>query len=251
MKEFNWTCPFCQNRQTVTDSKYHSQQHGIAVGESKHGRIGVHLLAIGCSNPNCKDVQISLHVGTDKSQNLQYAYQFHKAISTHNLRPESSHKIQPDFIPTPIVQDYIEASRIRDLSPKASATLSRRCIQGMIRDFCKISKNRLIDEITELSKLLDAGTAPAGVNSESVEAIDHVRSIGNIGAHMEKDIDIIVDVDPGEAQALLDLIEMLFEEWYVARNTRQERLAKLKTIADEKAAAKKVEINSAVSVAKT
>ena len=58
---------------------------------------------------------------------------------------------------------------------------------------------------------------------------------------MEKDIDVIVDVDPGEAQALLDLIEMLFEEWYIARNTRQEKLAKLKTIADEKAAAKKVE----------
>jgi Domain of unknown function (DUF4145) len=143
------------------------------------------------------------------------------------------------------VQDYIEASRIRDLSPKASATLARRCIQGMIRDFCKTSKNRLIDEIKELSKRLEEETVPAGVNSESVEAIDHVRSIGNIGAHMEKDIGVIVDVDPGEAQTLLDLIEMLFEEWYVARNNRQEKLAKLKLIADEKASAKKIEVPSA------
>ena len=59
----------------------------------------------------------------------------------------------------------------------------------MIRDFCGISKNRLIDEITELSNRVATGTAPPGVNGESVEAIDHVRSIGNIGAHMEKDID--------------------------------------------------------------
>ena len=30
------------------------------------------------------------------------------------------------------------------------------------------------------------------------QAIDAVRSIGNIGAHMEKDINLIVDVDPEE-----------------------------------------------------
>ena len=162
-------------------------------------------------------------------------------VSRHSLWPAGNYKPQPDFIPSLIVQDYIEASRIRDLSPKASATLSRRCIQGMIRDFCKISKNRLIDEIKELSDRLQKGTAPQGVNSESVEAIDHVRSIGNIGAHMEKDIDVIVEVDPDEAQALINLIELLFEEWYVARNKRQESLAKIKTIADNKAVAKKAE----------
>lgn len=58
---------------------------------------------------------------------------------------------------------------------------------------------------------------------------------------MEKDIDVIVEVDPDEAQALINLIELLFEEWYVARNKRQESLAKIKTIADNKAVAKKAE----------
>ena len=57
---------------------------------------------------------------------------------------------------------------------------------------------------------------------ESVEAIDHVRTIGNIGAHMEKDIDLIIEVDPGEAQALIELIELLFEEWYVAKYEREQ-----------------------------
>jgi len=32
------------------------------------------------------------------------------------------------------------------------------------------------------------------------EAIDAVRKLGNIGAHMEKDINVIVDVDPEEAE---------------------------------------------------
>ena len=36
-----------------------------------------------------------------------------------------------------------------------------------------------------------------------------VRKVGNIGAHMEKDINVIVDVDPDEAQHLIGLITFL------------------------------------------
>jgi hypothetical protein len=100
----------------------------------------------------------------------------------------------------------------------------------MIRDFCEISKNRLIDEIRELRNLADKGELPSGVAADTIDAIDHIRSIGNIGAHFEKDIDVIVDVDPGEAQALLELIEMLFEEWYVARDVRSRRLKRIESI---------------------
>jgi hypothetical protein len=73
-----------------------------------------------------------------------------------------------------------------------------------------------------------------GVTAESVEAIDHVRGLGNIGAHMEKDINIIIEIDPGEAQSLIELIELLFEEWYVAREERHRRLSRLKHISAEK-----------------
>jgi hypothetical protein len=82
--------------------------------------------------------------------------------------------------------------------------------------------------------MVDAGQAPAGVQADTVDAIDHVRQIGNIGAHMEKDINLIVDVDPDEAQVLIELTELLFDEWYVARKTRTERLTKLGVIAGEK-----------------
>lgn len=51
------------------------------------------------------------------------------------IRPVSSAKQFPDYIPQAIKQDYEEACAIVYLSPKASATLSRRCLQGMIRDF--------------------------------------------------------------------------------------------------------------------
>jgi hypothetical protein len=53
---------------------------------------------------------------------------------------------------------------------------------------------------------------------------------------MEKDINLIIEVDPGEAQALIELIEMLFAEWYVARHDRQQKLARVAAIANEKKA---------------
>src|SRR6266496_1514628 len=104
----------------------------------------------------------------------------------------------------------------------------------MIRDFCKISKKRLVDEINELRKQVESGHGPPGVLLDSVDAIDDVRKIGNIGAHMEADINVIVDVDPNEAQTLIELVEALFLEWYVAAEARKARLGHLKKIAADK-----------------
>ena len=56
-------------------------------------------------------------------------------VKRWRLIPESDAKVFPDYIPQQIREDYVEASKIKELSPKASATLSRRCLQGMIRDF--------------------------------------------------------------------------------------------------------------------
>ena len=151
-----------------------------------------------------------------------------------NIVPDSFAKPQPDFIPLVLREDYKEACLIRDLSPKASATLARRCLQGMIRDFCGIAKASLSEEIQALRKLIDEGAAPAGVSAESVDAIDHVRGLGNIGAHMEKNIDHIVAVDPAEAQLMIDLIESLFEEWYVEKDRRVKRFKAIAAMAEDK-----------------
>ena len=67
---------------------------------------------------------------------------------------------------------------------------------------------RLIDEIEAIEDKVDPLTW---------KAIDAVRSVGNIGAHMEKDINVIVDVDPDEAAQLISLIEILIKDWYITR----------------------------------
>ena len=134
-------------------------------------------------------------------------------IGTINIRPLSFAMQFPDYVPLPIRQDYTEACAIVSLSPKASATLSRRCLQGMIRDFWGISKPRLVDEINSLKDKIPA---------QQWRVIDGLRRIGNIGAHMENDINTIVDIDPDEANKLIKLIELLIEQWYINRHNQEQ-----------------------------
>lgn len=238
--EFNWTCPFCDRDQSVAESKFGTSIGGLGVYQNSEGPLALQHITIGCANPECKKVTVHVTVGHAEYNPNFGGLKFTTLTYLFNQRiiPGGVGKPQPDFIPQAIRRDYDEACLIRDLSPKAAATLIRRCLQGMIRDFSGISKNRLVDEIDALREAVKDGSADRSITPETVEAIDHVRGVGNIGAHMEKDIDHIVPVDPGEAQALIDLVEMLFEEWYVAREKRQQQLAKIAGIADSKKALK-------------
>nr|DAV01079.1 MAG TPA: protein of unknown function (DUF4145) [Caudoviricetes sp.] len=143
--------------------------------------------------------------------------------------PDSSARQFPDYIPQQIRSDYEEACAIVERSPKAAATLARRCLQGMIRDFWGICKGRLIDEINALQDKVTAA---------QWAAIDAIRKVGNIGAHMEKDVNLIVDVTPEEAQTLISMIELLLDKWYVARHDEQQLLSRVVAISDQKTSAK-------------
>lgn len=227
-----WVCAFCNHPQIYYDKNSSASSDTLWLGEAQ-GNLQYVTSAIRCLNAGCNQITLEFAIYKhDRAKNGDCGLR----KGSWSLWPESASRPQPDYIPEPLRQDYYEACLIRDKSPKASATLARRCLQGMIRDFCKISKSRLIDEINTLRTAIDAGTAPAGVTPETIDAIDSVRSVGNIGAHMEKDINIIVDVDPSEAQLLINLIEILFDEWYIARHIRAERLAKVTALSAEKKA---------------
>jgi hypothetical protein len=55
---------------------------------------------------------------------------------------------------------------------------------------------------------------------------------------MERDINLIVDVDPEEADLLLRLIEVLLEEWYIRCHEREEHMQKVIAAAQAKTASK-------------
>lgn len=219
----NYTCPYCGRPTTITSPNQYSNWEKISINRSTSGEVGFKVTAVTCPNEECNKLVL---VGQLTSAYQQYG-NWHESsiIKTWRLLPESEAKVLPDYIPEPIKEDYYEACRIRDLSPKASATLARRCLQGMIRDFWKISKVRLKDEIDALEEKIDPDTWAS---------IDAVRNVGNIGAHMEKDINIIIDVEPAEAQLLIGLIEQLVDDWYVDRENRKKRADNLKNLANSK-----------------
>ncbi|MDD2864016.1 MAG: DUF4145 domain-containing protein [Methylococcales bacterium] len=223
----NWTCPYCNRHCTVGDDNVKTLR-GINYISETYGAYRADTQVITCPNPECQKQTISLGI-----YQIDSTAQYHNVIKKlhyWNLLPESMAKPFPDYIPQQIRNDYNEACLIRDKSPKASATLSRRCLQGIIRDFWDIRESRLIDEIKALEDKVDANTWTA---------IDSVRHIGNIGAHMEKDVNVIIDVEPEEAGLLIELIETLFTEWYVQRYERKQRMDKIVGLATQKKEEKK------------
>ena len=132
-------------------------------------------------------------------------------------------------VPRSVAEDYNEACLIKDLSPKAAATLCRRALQGMIRDFWGVAKGTLAAELKEIEPQCDR---------ELFAAMTGLRSVGNIGAHPERDISLIIDVEEGEVESLLGLLHILDKDWYVARVARAERLASVVALGASKAALK-------------
>lgn len=168
--------------------------------------------AVKC--PKCKKVSIfGIGIGGDIKEVEFLIY------------PRSNAKQIPEYVPEQIRQDYKEACDILHISPKASATLSRRCLQGMIRNTQDVKFGNLSSEIKQLENKIPAS---------QWSAIDALRKIGNIGAHMEKDASIIVDIEQNEANLLIKLVEFLINEWYTSKHDSEEMMAEIKRVAEEK-----------------
>ena len=236
-EDFNWTCPYCNQPTTITFPNHDTYCHLVHIENSKMSDgygIGYRGNIIVCPNSSCKRISFTMQL---KKTNIIYGgkqrvVETPTVLNEWELLPDSHAKPQPSYIPKQISQDYIEACRIKKLSAKASATLSRRCLQGMIRDFwnIKAKSGKLYDEISELKDKIGA---------DEWAAIDAVRSVGNIGAHMEKDVNVIIDVEPKEAELLIKLIEDLLKDWYVTKHDREERQKELIKLAKSKKDAKK------------
>ena len=225
MPTFAWRCPFCNHNATIGNENTAGTSYSFEEG-NKYGKQLVSWRAITCPNPSCHEYTFEVWIRDHKRRPGGSADSFIVTPRHYwHLVPAAEMKVFPDYVPDAIVADYKEACSIQTLSPKASATLARRCLQGIIRDFWKVNPGRLVDEIAAIHEK---------VHQRTWDAIEAVRKIGNIGAHMEKDIDLIVDVEPEEAKLLVGLIENLVEDWYVASHDRESRMSKLISAARDK-----------------
>lgn len=108
------------------------------------------------------------------------------------------------------------------VSPKASAALSRRCLQNVLRDAAKVKHSHLAVEIQEV---LDSGQ----LRSDVAEVVDAIRHIGNFAAHPTKSTNTgeILPVEEHEAEWNLEILELLFRDYYVEPTTRKKKLEAL------------------------
>ena len=229
----SWTCPVCARHATIG---VHDRDRKVVDLDCETGRSdGQSFRIFGflrrCPHPECKSNVLSVSV-------RRAAYEWRNTgrhvtvdnsvggfAGSFQFLPRTAQPLSAE-VPDGVKEDYQEAFLIRDLSPKASATLARRALQGMVRDFWRVSKYTLAQELEAIKDKCDA---------DLHQALMDVKSIGNIGAHPDRDISLIIDIEPGEAVQLLDLIHLLDQEWYVARVTKRLRLEKVRSLAQSKA----------------
>lgn len=133
----------------------------------------------------------------------------------------------PREVTEPFATDYREACNVLADSAKASAALSRRCLQSLLRDKAGTKSRDLAPAIDEV---LASKTLP----SDLANAIDAIRNVGVFGAHPLKSTNTgaVLDVEPGEAEWNLDVLEDLFDFYFV----RPARLAAKRAALDKKLA---------------
>ena len=236
MQSFSWTCPYCNKLTTITGANITQSEHPFLRAFRDDAFVLVTDVIV-CPNHECQEYAItaSLRKGIKDNRPYSIGVSVHPVLNedpilSWNIKPQSHAKQFPSYIPQVIIADYKEACLIQSLSPKASATLARRCLQGIIRDFWKVNERNLFTEINAIQEKV----AP-----QTWEAINAVRLVGNIGAHMEKDINLIIDVEPNEAEALIKLTEILIKDWYIARQERENNLTSVIDIANQKAKERK------------
>lgn len=138
------------------------------------------------------------------------------------LYPKFSKKIVDQLVPNDYREAFNEANTVLGISPKASAALSRRLLQSILRDNYNITDTNLAEQI---KKFIVLPNIPSYVS----QAVDAIRNIGNFAAHPNKYLNTgeIVDVEHGEAEWLLDVLEALFDITFIQPRQTQDKKDKL------------------------
>ena len=193
-------CPHCR-------VEFFSKPSELNLGEdSKGGWLLFHELC-----PSCGRIVISIVHGyparTPQGWMVGLATTYDRFLAYPRA---ASRPTAPREVPNHIADDYNEACLTLSDSPKAAAALGRRCLQTILRETACVRPSDLANEIQQV---LDSRSLP----SHLAESIDAVRNIGNFAAHPTKSTSSgeIVPVEPGEAEWTLDVLESLFDFYFV------------------------------------
>jgi hypothetical protein len=204
-------CPHCQ-------TEIHGNPYSTQLGSDPDGVWG----SVRHMCPACGKIIIEI-VCAQKSTGGGNGFHFAGVRKRFLGYPRvASRPAPPPEVPKDFSDDFIEAALVITDSAKASAALSRRCLQHILREKAGVKHGNLANEIDQV---ISDNLLPSHLS----EAIDAVRNIGNFAAHSIKSTSTaeVVPVEPGEAEWNLDVLEGLFDFYFVQPEILKKRRATL------------------------
>ncbi len=171
------------------------------VGGSGRDFTSLSIEWMRCANPDCQQAVIrmnEMHMHVENNQPVGETV-------TWLARPRAVGRAIDPLVKEPFRTDYLEAAAILDLTPRMSAVLSRRILADLLEEYAGLKQFGLKERIDEFSSDISHP-------SQLRENLHHFREIANFGAHTQKDDQAeILEVERGEAEWTLDLLDRLFE----------------------------------------
>ena len=213
-------CPACQ-------TAYHSREDEWESAGIQDGRINE--LAWACYLtlcPQCRELNILLQSRSAIDDEILWEDVIYPASTTAVC-------VGPG-VPDNLKRDYLEAAKVLEVSPRASALLSRRILQAVLLEqgYAASVLGQQIDAV--LNEADPDRILPLAIR----RTVDAVRKFGNFSAHPIADLETqqSIEVEPDEAEWCLEIVSALFEHYYVRPTVDQQRLdalnAKLKKAGD-------------------
>jgi hypothetical protein len=193
-------CPHCR-------VAFHDTPSDRYLGEDSDGHWGISVVVCAACGKAIFTLQRSSRVGVGIGGEVFLGPVEHEVM----VYPRGTGRPPlPAEVPPEVAEDYTEACLVLTDSPKASAALSRRCLQNLLRTAGEVKPGDLAGEIAQV---LGRGNLP----SLLAQSIDAVRHIGNFSAHPLKSTSTgeVLPVEPQEAEWNLEVLEALFDFYYV------------------------------------
>lgn len=223
-KSLSLSCPHCQvysvMRLDRSIQRFEADdEDGIAFGNANKL-----LFDFICSCPSC-DNTVFVQAQAWANAVAPYPKEAHSEILDEfsggevvSIYPYKKKVILPPEVPEQYASKFRELVLILDLSPTASAALSRRILQDILRNEYGIQPRSLAAEIDDF-------IAKPGIPSYLSDSVDAIRNVGNFAAHPLKSTNTgeVIDVEPGEAEWLVDVLNDLFDFAFIQPKKLQER----------------------------
>lgn len=176
-------------------------------GRTDHGKDKWYAAMVVC--PACQGAIVHLY----RDELVSPEHDEYEQIEIRAYPLDGGRPPAPIEVPEAIATDYQEACRVLSRSPKASAALARRCLQGILHQQ-GYNENDLSRQI---HALLNESEPARVIPSSLRDTVDAIRNFGNFSAHpiTDKTTLQIVDVEPGEAEWCLDILLDMFDHYYV------------------------------------